>query len=293
MDRTPRLLVTALALLVSVAVRATEPDPPPHLHRVAGNVHMLDYGTKDNCCGGNVAILVGSDALLLVDAQGSRAPKLQEVLAQQLSPLPIRFVVNTHCDGDHTGGNARLIEAGAQVIATPQARERLEKKQCGQGRLGLPAVLVESRLTIHLPDEEIVVTKLPTGHTDGDAAVYFRNANVLHTGDAFVSYNLPFANRESGGDILGIAPALREILKLAPEDARIIPGHGPEATMRDVRRAVEALDGMRDAVAHGMAQGRSLEELRAAKVLSSWNGVAGGDSETDFYLRDFYRALAR
>lgn len=285
---------SCLATLVFMHCGASFPQDQPHaavtagVHRVAGDVYMLDTDTT-KFEGGNVAALIGSEGVLLVDTSSFSGIKAIDAALQQLSDKPVRYVINTHCHGDHWAGNAAFQAAGATVIAHTNVLKRLEQHKCDGVTHGLPTITFDTALTLRFDGEEVTAIKMPTSHTDGDAIVYFKKANVVHTGDVFVSLGLPFRSKYAGGDVLGLADALRQIVKLVPDDAKVIPGHGPLASMSDIRRAIRILDEMRDAVALQVKKGKTLDELRAMKVLSPWQDAVGDAAES--YLRDFYAAL--
>lgn len=277
------------------------------VHRVAGNVYMLDRGTSDSDGGANLAVLVGSEALVLVDAKGE--PWHQMVLAalKRLSDKPVRYVIDTHCHGDHTWGNAAFQRDGATVIAHRNVRERLAtNSDCGpRPGSGLPTITFEDKLTLHVDDEEVEIIKLPAGHTDGDAMVYFKRANVVATGDAFigrgfVSSSLPGPAKTDGGNMLGVIDTLRTILERIPAGAKVIPGHGAEASMSDVRRSLRVLEGMEKAVRRQVRAGRTLDEIQKMDVLSPWKDSYGEPCEPHrpcdhqdgrSFVRGFYEAL--
>jgi glyoxylase-like metal-dependent hydrolase (beta-lactamase superfamily II) len=296
------VLVPIIGLICWDGVHAQQPRDPVRemsLHRVAGNVYMLD-GSFNGA--GNVAVLVGSDGLVLVDAQ--EEPVHRRVLAalKSLSDRPVRYVVDTHCHGDHTGGNAAFRREGATLVAHRNVRERLATQStCGPpAGTGLPTVTFDSELTLYADDEEIRIIKLPAGHTDGDVMVYFRKANVVATGDAFFSNALGGPDPSNNGTMTGVIDEMRTIESAVAEDAKVIPGHGAQASMKDVRRTRQVLQGMRDAVQQQIRAGKTLDEIRKMNVLSAWKDHFGApcvpnvpcdhlDSES--YLRNFYRAL--
>jgi cyclase len=195
------------------------------VHRVAGNVYMLDTDTS-KFEGGNVAVLTGKDGTLLVDSNSASRAEAIIAAVKGLSAEPVRYVINTHCHGDHTGGNAAFERLGATIIAHVNVRKRIEQNKCDPIELGAPTITFKSALTLYFDDEEVRVIKVPTSHTDGDSIVYFAKANVVHTGDVFVSLHLPFRSKYAGGDILGIAGALRAIVEQVPANARVIPATG-------------------------------------------------------------------
>jgi cyclase len=263
---------------------------PLKIHLIARNVYMLESEPQKPSYGSNIAVLVGPDGLLLVDAQGS--PDVQPAIAalRTISDKPIRYVINTHCHGDHTGGNTGFQRAGATIIAHDNVRKRLQQgTSCGP-QTGLPTLTFGSELTLYFDDELVRIIKLPTGHTDGDVMVYFERARVVATGDAFTSNGLPEYSRAAGGNMLGSNDELHQIVALLPDNAQVIPGHGPVASMIDVRVASKALDGIRDAIAAQVAQGKTLEQIQAMKLLEPWKDLVE-DSDRPMYTRFYYECL--
>jgi cyclase len=280
-----------LCLIGSASSWAQNPDGSKQamsFNRVAGNVYMLDNGTTDFGGGGNIAVLVGNDALVLVDAQSRANVDATVAALRRLSNRLIRYVIDTHCHGDHTGGNETFQREGAVVVAHINVLRRLERKKCDETS-GFPTITFDTELTLYVDGEEVRVFALPTGHTDGDAIVYFKKANVVHTGDAFVSINVPFHSSYAGGSILGLTDSLRKIVTLVPDDAKVIPGHGPQASISDIRHTIRVLDEVEDAVSQQVGAGKTLDELRAANLLDPWKDSLG--AELDFCLTEFYRAL--
>jgi glyoxylase-like metal-dependent hydrolase (beta-lactamase superfamily II) len=241
--------------------------------------------------GGNIAVLVGREGLVLVDAKGEAFSDATAAALRKLSDKPVRYVINTHCHGDHTGGNAVLQRAGAIVVAHDNVYRRLQPAkliECEQNGVGSPNVTFDTELTLHFEDEEIRIIALPVGHTDGDAIVYFRNANVVHTGDAFVT-PVPFHSKGAGGDALGLPDELRKIVAVVPDDAIVIPGHGAQASISDIRRTIAVLDDVQDAIAQQIKAGKTLDELKAMRVLEPWKDSLG--DELEWTLMSLYEAL--
>ncbi len=155
----------------------------------------------------------------------------------------------------------------------------------------LPTVTFESEMTLYFDGEEVQVVRLPTGKTDGDAMVYFKNANVVATGDTFISSVLPFYTLSEGGNILGVAEELRRIATLVPADAKVIPGHGPLASVSDILRGSKALDQLRDAIAAQMAKGKSLDQIKAMNLLAPWKDLDLVQPQSS-YEQYFYERLS-
>jgi cyclase len=245
---------------------------PPKLHLVARNVYLLESENTKPTYGSNVAVLIGDDGVLVVDAQGPADAQHVIAAIRSISDKPVRYLINTHCHGDHTGGNAGFQRAGATIVAHENVRRRMEEGKCDQ-QTTLPTLAFGSSLTLYFDNEEVRIIKLPTGHTDGDALVYFERAHVVATGDAFTSNGPPLYSKYAGGNQLGINDELHEIITLLPADVKIIPGHGPLASMSEVRVASKALDGIRDVVAAQIAKGNTLIQIQAMKLLDPWKDL--------------------
>ncbi|WP_293678982.1 MBL fold metallo-hydrolase [uncultured Phenylobacterium sp.] len=265
--------------------------------KVAGNVYMLTGA------GGNIAAVVGPDGIVIVDDQFlPLADKIRAAL-KGISDQPVRFVINTHYHYDHAGGNAAFGGAGATIVAQDNVRKRLaaggimgnggSMKQTSEAQppAALPIVTFGHDLTLHLNGETIRAIHAPHGHTDGDAIVYFPRANVVHTGDVFVTYGFPFIDIPGGGTSAGIIAGLEAMLAHVPADVKIIPGHGPVSAPADVRKYIAMLKATRAAVQAGIKSGKSLEALKAAKVLAPWQANAGGFITADLFTETLYNEL--
>jgi cyclase len=264
-------------------------SPLPMFHLVARNVYVLEGKFNGHFYGGNVTVLVGDDGLLLVDAQGAADAQIVIDALKIISDRPIRYVINTHCHGDHTGGNVGLQHAGATIVAHDNVLRRMQEKKCDQPT-ALPTLTFNSELTLHLDDEDVRIVKLPTGHTDGDALVYFEKANVAATGDAFVSNELPQYSKYAGGNMLGMNEQLHNIVALLHEDVTIVPGHGPPASLRDVRQASKALDEIRDTVAAQVAKEKTLDQIQKMNLLEPWKELLEG-SDGAIYAKYYFDCL--
>ena len=280
------ILVATLSLIeTNTADAQGSASEPPVVRRVDANVYTIDPPSSG---GGTITVLVGDDGLLLVDASFWVDPQPVLQALKTISDKPVKYVVNTHCHRDHTAGNAAFQAAGATIVAHTNVQRRVEAQKC-DGEVALATVAFDTALTLHFDDEEVRLIALPTGHSDGDVIVYFKNANVLATGDAFLTSALPFPSRYAGGNMLGVNEQLRRIVELFPGDAEIVPGHGPQATMTDVRRALDVLDQIRDVVARQVADGKNLAELTEMNLLEPWKDVLGEDGPQ--YLGWYYDFL--
>lgn len=260
---------------------------------VRGSVFMLEGS------GGNIGVCAGEDGVLMIDDQF--APLADKILGavRKLGHGDPKFLVNTHHHGDHVGGN-RIFGESATIFAHDNVRKRLSTVQRNSRgttrpspKAALPVVTFADSLSFHFNGEEIRVLHLPQGHTDGDCAVYFSASNVAHLGDHFFAGRFPFVDLESGGDVLGLATNIGKVLEWLPEDAKIIPGHGPLSSREDLESYHRMLVDTTDAVKAGIAEGKSLDEIQKAGVASQWKSWGTGFIDEDRWLQMVYTSLTR
>jgi glyoxylase-like metal-dependent hydrolase (beta-lactamase superfamily II) len=250
---------------------------------VAKTVYLLEGA------GGNIGVSAGPDGVLIVDDQfAPLAPKIEAAL-KQLSPGKLKFVLNTHWHGDHVGGNAHFGK-DAPVIAHTNVRKRLAN-QAETAKEALPVITFDDSLALHFNGDEIRVLHLPPGHTDGDSVIHFTGANVVHMGDLFFNGQFPFVDLGSGGDVAGYTKDVGEVLKKVPADAKIIPGHGPLATVADLKRFHAMLVETTGLVQQAIATGKTLEQIKAAGVPEPWQAWGTGFISTSRWLETCYNSL--
>lgn len=248
--------------------------------------------------GGNMGLLVGDDGAVLIDDQyAPLSDKIRAAIAK-LTDKPVRFIVNTHLHGDHTGGNEAFGKSGAVIVAHDNVRKRLSTSQFSQRfnrttppspYAALPVVTFAEDLTLHLDGDSIRVVHVPPAHTDGDAFIYFAKANVIHMGDTFTNGSYPFVDVSSGGTIDGYLTAADRVLAIANDQTRIIPGHGAVASKADLQEFRRVVGTIRDRVAAMVKQGKSLTEVAAAKPTAEWDATWGkGFMTPDVFLDIVY-----
>ncbi len=264
---------------------------------VAGNVSML-MGA-----GGNIGVITGPDGVFLID--DDYAPLTEKILAavKKLSDEPIRAVLNTHWHGDHTGGNEALGEAGVAIIAHDNVRARMSTKQFMKAfnreippspAAALPVVTFNDALTLHINGDTVRAFKVEPAHTDGDIVIHIEGANVFHMGDTYFSRIFPFIDASSGGDFKGMIAAAERVLAIANADAKIIPGHGPLSNRAELKQYHAMLIAVRDRVAGAIAEGKSLEEIVAAKPLADLEQAWGsGFVKAEWMLGFAHTSLTR
>ncbi|SDJ91883.1 MBL fold metallo-hydrolase [Microbulbifer yueqingensis] len=245
---------------------------------VAGGVFMLQGA------GGNIAVFSGEDGIFLVDDQ--YAPLTEKIRAslKEITDKPVRFVVNTHWHGDHTGGNENFGEAGALVVAHENVRKRMSAEQFMKelGRTvpaspaaALPVITFTDATTFHWNGDEVHVQHLAPAHTDGDSMVHFREANVIHTGDTFFNGSYPFIDLSSGGSVQGMVAAMDRVLALADDRTKIIPGHGALSNRAELKQQRDLLVELRDRIQVLVDKGLSREEVIAAKPTREYDAEYG------------------
>jgi cyclase len=249
--------------------------------------------------GGNIGAYVGDDGIVLIDAeQVQLGPKIEAAL-KTISDKPVKFVLNTHWHGDHTGGNAYFGKT-AVIIAQEDVRKTMQTEPDRLGRItdlpvSLPVVTFSKELTLHMQGGDIHAVYFPKGHTSSDTVVFMPGGRVVHTGDDFTNFSPPnfpavdFENDGSGG-VQGVRAACEYVLSHTPDDVKIIPGHGNLATKPDLSKYLDVLNGTVAAVQAGIDQGKSLDQLKQEKVLDKWSYIAQGP-RADNYIERVYKSL--
>ena len=264
----------ALALCLAAVPAAAQRDwsqVEVKSQQVAPGIHVLQGA------GGNIGVSTGEDGVFLVDDQFAPLTENIQAAVAALDPRPVRFVLNTHWHPDHTGGNENLGKAGALIVAHDNVRTRMAAGEVNElfGRTqppapkgALPVITFSDAVTFHLNGEEIHAWRVPPAHTDGDAVVHFRKADVLHAGDLLFVGGYPVLDVPSGGSLTGWIAVLDRLMEQVGPSTRIIPGHGALATPADLRAFRDLLSTVRERVLPLVRAGKTLEETIAAKPLA-------------------------
>ena len=234
--------------------------------------------------GGNIGLAIGEENAYVIDDQFG--PLTEKILAhiKTLSDKPVKFVLNTHWHGDHTGGNENLANQGAFVIAHENVRKRMSTKQDrGGGRISepspqkaLPVITFNDKMTLYLGNgKSLYAMHVNDAHTDGDTYYYFPEDNVLHMGDNFFAGRYPYIDLNSGGDVDGLIANVTMALALVDDKTKIIPGHGQVANKSDLAAYLEVLVTLRERVVKAREQGKSLEEAQQMGLSKEWDATHG------------------
>jgi glyoxylase-like metal-dependent hydrolase (beta-lactamase superfamily II) len=232
--------------------------------------------------GGNVILSVGNDGIILVDDQYAPVTEKLKAVIANLTDKPIKFVINTHLHPDHVGGNERLGEGGAIIVSHDNVRKRLSSDQFFEfinmtipalSEKGLPIITFSENMTFYQNDEEIKITHLDNGHTDGDSAVYFTKNNVIHVGDDFSDRSYPLMDLSSGGSIDGLISSLKKILLMINKDTKVIGGHSGISNQTKVKDYLNMLINVQDNINNMIKEGKTLDEIIKSKPTSKYNTI--------------------
>jgi glyoxylase-like metal-dependent hydrolase (beta-lactamase superfamily II) len=221
--------------------------------------------------GGNIGVSVGEDGVFVIDDQF--APLSEKIIAaiKTLSDKPLKFLVNTHYHGDHSGGNENMANAGATIIAHDNVKKRLEAKQ-RDGTLkpkeALPVITFNDKLNITINGESIAVFHVENAHTDGDSLLYFTESNVLHTGDTYFNGRYPYIDLNSGGSVSGYIKAVKHGLMVVDEDTKIIPGHGKVSNLEEYKSFLTMLETLHDSIQTAIENGKTEDEVKVDTSLT-------------------------
>ncbi len=249
--------------------------------------------------GGNIGVSYGEDGTILIDDQfAPLTEKIQKAVAD-LGATPVKFLINTHWHGDHSGGNENLGKAGAIIMAHDNVRVRMasdQKTRFGEvkasPKAALPVVTYAEGLKLHLNGEEVRAISVPPAHTDGDSIIHWTKSNVIHMGDLFFhKMSYPFIDTGSGGDVRGVIGAAKKALAMADDQTKIIPGHGEVASKADLQAYHDMLAAIVGKVEAGIKEGKTLDQIKAMRPADGYGVNPKGFITADAFVETVYANL--
>src|SRR5688500_13884030 len=297
---TKRILIfAALAISIWASPTAAQTDLSKveiKATKVSGNVYMLEGW------GGNIGVSVGPDGILIVDDQfAPLADKIKAAL-KTLGEGKLKFVLNTHYHGDHTGGNVAFGPESV-IIAQTNVRKRLSTEQVSKffnrttppsPKEALPVITFDQAVSVFFNGEEIKVIHFPKGHTDGDSVIFFTDSNVVHMGDLFFNGRFPVVDLEAGGDVEGMTKNVGDLIERLSKvpGLKIIPGHGPLSDVEGLKASHRMMTETTEIVRKRMAAGKTLDQIKAEGLPEEWKTWGSGFINTNRWLELIYNSLS-
>jgi glyoxylase-like metal-dependent hydrolase (beta-lactamase superfamily II) len=280
------LVLSALAAPVALGAQGRDMSQVQiRAHPVANGIYYLEGQ------GGNIGLSVGEDGVIMIDDQF--APLTDRILAaiRQINPGEIRFVINTHVHGDHTGGNENLGRMGILILARDAVRVRMAAA-ANTAAEALPVLTFSEPISVHLNGGTLRTIPVAPAHTDGDSFIHFVEADVIHAGDVFRTVAYPYIDLATGGTLQGTLDALGVLIGMSGPNTKIIPGHGTVATRADVIAFRDMILDVQTRVAAMVAQGRTIEQILAARPAASYEATRGNDQTSlERFIRGVYAGV--
>ncbi|WP_275316772.1 MBL fold metallo-hydrolase [Tenacibaculum bernardetii] len=257
-----KVIAVSLLGVFSLGVFSQKKEVKISSEKITENIYMLQGQ------GGNIGIFVGKEGVFMIDDQF--APLTDKITSKikEITDKPIKYLVNTHWHGDHTGGNENLKKEGVLIFSQENVRKRMSMDQVIKGKNkkaapkeALPVITFSKDMMFHIDDEDILVSHVHNAHTDGDSHVYFLNSNVIHMGDTYFQGKFPFIDIETGGSIDGYIASIGKVLMLADDKTKIIPGHRSVSNKKELQIYKSMLVTLRSRVQEALNEGKSFDEV--------------------------------
>ena len=266
-----------MVLFVTFSIQGQSRDVKIKINKLTNNVYML-VGQ-----GGNIGVFVGEDGVFMIDDQF--APLTPKILAaiKTITNTSVKYLVNTHWHGDHTGGNLNMEKAGAIIVSHENVRKRMRIDQVIRGRKrkasplkALPVITFTEDMMYHFNGDDVYISHIHDAHTDGDALIYFTKNNVLHMGDAYFQGKFPYIDVTSGGTIDGYIAGIQKAIMLIDEETIVIPGHGKTSNKSEMKSYLVMLNTLRDNVLQEIKKGKTFEEIKNNKNITKEYSLFNG-----------------
>lgn len=292
MKCTLKIALLQIILLPVVAFSQNKKDIITH--QVTEKIYMLEGR------GGNIGLCIGEDGVFMIDSKfKDLSPAIKKAI-RSITDKPVKFLINTHLHGDHTGGNANFAKDEVVVVAHDNVRKRMLLPQSVKGNKkdplpskALPVVTFSENINFYFNDEDIHIFHVNNAHTDGDALVYFKTSNVLHMGDTYFRGKYPYIDVNSGGSIEGYLNALKAGAAIANDTTKIIPGHNEVSTKKELHAYIEKIEIIVERVKVAINRGKTESEIIDDASLSQEYDQSMGDRfiKPEFFRRSVYKSL--
>ncbi|HTR00222.1 MAG TPA: MBL fold metallo-hydrolase [Candidatus Acidoferrum sp.] len=289
-----RLVRGVVAVLALGLIGTTSAQPQQDFSKVEIKTHKLADGFYYlEGSGGQIGVSVGDDGVFMVDAQYAQLTDKIIAAIKTLSDKPIRYLVNTHYHPDHVSGDANFAKAGVAIVAHQNLRKRLAdgftgndpaKPLTAEQNLALPSVTYDSSMDFHFNGHDIHVFHVQPSHTDGDSMVYFKDLNIIMTGDVFRTVSYPRADVPGGGSVLGIMAVYKQMIAMSNDSTLFVPGHGDVSKRSDVQAQLKMLDTIRNRISKSIKAGKTLEQVQAEKPTAEFDARWSSGSVTNTVL---------
>ncbi len=262
--------------------------------KLTDNIYVL-FGA-----GGNIGVLVGEDGVIMIDDQFAPLSEKISAAIAKISNEPVKYLLNTHWHGDHSGGNENFAKKGAMILAQHNVRKRMaegmtrspERITPPAPEIALPVITFSDELSLHLNGEDILAIHVHNAHTDGDAQIFMPKSNVLHMGDTYFKGRWPFIDIQSGGSIDGYITALNHALFLVDDETQIIPGHGSMSNRAELMAYRDVLSTVRTRIKKAVSKGQTLAEIKAANYIKEWEDWGAGFINNDVIVETIVKSLS-
>lgn len=298
MSKKHLFLLAAFCLLLGSTINLTAQDRFAKVEiktqKLTDNIYVL-FGA-----GGNIGVLIGEDGVIMIDDQFAPLSEKISAAIAKISSEPVKYLLNTHWHGDHSGGNENFAKKGAMILAQHNVRKRMaegmtrspERVTPPAPAIALPVITFSDEMSLHVNGEDILAIHVHNAHTDGDAQIFMPKSNVLHMGDTYFKGRWPFIDLQSGGSIDGYITALNHALFLVDEETQIIPGHGSMSNRAELMAYRDVLATVRTRVKKALSNGMTLGAIKAANYLKEWEDWGTGFINNDVFIETVVKSLS-
>lgn len=288
------LKLSLLILFITISSYAQQNEVKIIPIKITENIYMLKGQ------GGNIGLFIGEDGVFMIDDQF--APLSSKILAaiKDITNKPIKYLVNSHWHGDHTGGNENFQKEGALILAHENVRKRMSLPKIVRGKTkkalpkeALPVISFSDNIMLHINNEDVLVSHVHNAHTDGDAIIYFTSSNVIHMGDTYFQGKFPYIDLSSGGNINGVISAAEKVILLSDNETKIIPGHGNISNKKELIAFKNMLVELRTNIQSEIDNKKPLEEVVLNEALTSNYSSYSGWINEEKIITAIYKSLLK